>query len=280
MKTELPENKIQIINLMEEYLRNSIGLEKQWENTYIKKQIDKRKEAEESFSLQDHIRGMVYSMLSSGVSWDRIIHNVDEKKGCIPAVDKIFFNYEAEKLLNVSPEELADKIKEIRCGSQYTHKQMNALILVNIPKLRKLEQKYGNIDTCYQQWIGTDGDLKPLIKQLSDPYGENKMCQMGIPLICEYLKNVGYDVGKPDRHIRRILGNDRLGFSDQKIVPEWEALDIIWDLVEKTGRSAAEVDYSLWMYCAKGYGEICRGRNPKCKECITKQYCHYVKEIE
>ena len=130
---------------------------KLWENTYAKNRLIK--EARELFSLQDHIRAMVYAMLSSGVSWDRISCNTDEKTGRIPAV--------------------------------------------------------------------------------------NSMRQMGIPLVCEYLKNVGYEVGKPDRHIRRILGDDRLRFSDRKDVPGWEALDIIWRLAEKTGKSATEVDCIL-----------------------------------
>ena len=91
--------------------------------------------------------------------------------------------------------------------------------------------------TYYHQWIKDNRDLKQLIKQLSNPSSENKMQQMGIPLICEYLKNVGYDVGKPDRHIRRILGNESAGiFRTENTVPEWEALDIIWGLAEQTGK--------------------------------------------
>ena len=38
---------------------------KLWENTYIKKQLDKRKNGG-TFTVSDHIRGMVYSMLTSG----------------------------------------------------------------------------------------------------------------------------------------------------------------------------------------------------------------------
>jgi hypothetical protein len=34
---------------------------------------------------------------------------------------------------------------------------------------------------------------------------------MCVALLCEYLKNVGIDVVKPDVHIKRILGCERLG---------------------------------------------------------------------
>ena len=128
MKTALSADKIWIIDNLDNYLRNILRLEpyKLWENTYIKKQIEKRKEATESFSLQDHIRAMVYSMLSSGVSWERISRNADKKTGCIPAVDHIFFDYDVGRLLKTSPHELTKNLKDIRCGSQYTQKQMEA----------------------------------------------------------------------------------------------------------------------------------------------------------
>ena len=97
MKGELSADKIQIIGILDNYLRDNLLLDKDnyklWENTYIKKQIDRRKKSEEYFSLQDHIRAMIYSMLSSGVSWERISRNTDEKTGRIPAVDEIFSDY-------------------------------------------------------------------------------------------------------------------------------------------------------------------------------------------
>ena len=76
---------------------------------------------------------------------------------------------------------------------------------------------------------------------------------MGIPLVCEYLRNVGYDIPKPDRHICRILGSAHLALSDKKEVPPFEAFDIVVKLAELTGKPTAEVDYILWSYCADGY---------------------------
>jgi len=43
----------------------TIPTQKLWENTYIKKQIDRRKSGG-AFTLKDHVRGMVYSMITSG----------------------------------------------------------------------------------------------------------------------------------------------------------------------------------------------------------------------
>lgn len=100
-----------------------------------------------------------------------------------------------------------------------------------------------------------------------------KLEQMNVALVCEYLRNVGHDIPKPDRHICRILSNEYLAFSDKKEVTHFEAFDIIVELSKMTGKSAADVDYILWSYCADGYGEICTAIKAKCKICKIKKYC-------
>ena len=100
-----------------------------------------------------------------------------------------------------------------------------------------------------------------------------KLEQMNVALVCEYLRNVGHDIPKPDRHICRILSNEYLAFSDKKEVTHFEAFDIIVELSKMTGKSAAEVDYILWSYCADGYGEVCTAKKAKCKICKVKKYC-------
>ena len=102
------------------------------------------------------------------------------------------------------------------------------------------------------------------------------MAQLGEALTAEYLKNVGYDIGKPDRHIRRILGSEYLGCSKHQDVPPYEAIDIIADIAKSLNKPAAEMDYILWAYCASDFGEVCTKKNPKCMElCIAKSFCHY-----
>lgn len=97
---------------------------------------------------------------------------------------------------------------------------------------------------------------------------------MGEALTAEYLRNVGYDISKPDRHIRRILGSKYLGCSECEIVPIFEAFDIVAEIAEELNKSVAEVDYILWSYCAKDYGEICTKNKPKCDICAIKCYCN------
>lgn len=271
---------VQCVGLMDSALRQELLIKngklqekKLWENTFIKHQIDKRN-SREIFSLSDHIRAMVYSLLSSGIVWDRIENEIDLTTGKILSIDEMFYQYDPNYLLKCEPTKLSDAIKEIGCASQYTRKQMQALIDVNIPRLIHLEQHYGSINNFYQRFIDIDKSLKTLTLVLSNENSVYKMAQMGAALICEYLKNVGYDIAKPDRHICRILGSDYLACSDKKVVPEYEAIDIIAEVAKKLNKPAAEVDYILWSYCANGYGEVCTKNKPRCDNCVIQDLCN------
>lgn len=271
------------VRRMDEHLRNGLlqkdgqaQLDKLWENTYIKRQIDRRRAGGE-FSTSDHIRAMVYSMLSSGIEWDRVSAHIDKAIKQLAPVDEIFCQYDPERLLQCDPAQLRDEVKKLHCASQYTMKQMEALIHINVPKLIQFEQEHGSVDAFYQEYIGGDSTLKSLVKALSAENSSYKLAQMAEPLTAEYLKNVGYDIAKPDRHIRRILGSTALGCSNHEIVPIFEAFDIVAALAKELNRPAAEVDYILWSYCANGHGEICTVKNPKCAICVANNCCNHQK---
>lgn len=249
-----------------------VQMKKLWENTYIKKQLDKRNSGG-AFTVSDHIRGMVYSMLTSGAAWNRLEPYIDIDTGRIPVVDEIFCQYDVNALLNADPAALVNKVKEHRLGTQYIKKQINALVSVNIGNLLSLEKEYGSVDNFYQSLADKNDNLKTLVRELSTLGKPRKFAQLGEALTAEYLKNVGYDIGKPDRHIRRILGSDRLGCSTHKIVSPYEAVDIIAAIAKSINKPAAEVDYILWAYCANGFGEICTKNKPKCDVCSVT-YCN------
>lgn len=268
-----------VVEQMDIHLRNdlfkkdgNIQQKMLWENTFIKHQIDKRKRGEK-FTVKDHVRAMIYSMLSSGISWKRVENDIDIDTGEITSIDKLFYQYDINAILEKSPDYFTEKIKKLGFASQYTSKQMKALLEKNIPKLLDYEHTYGSVDKYYQTYITKDKSCKLLVENLSDSESEDKMTQLGFALTCEYLRNVGYNIPKPDRHIRRILGKDYLTLSEKQPVPEGEAFDIVLELAKELNKSVAEVDYILWSYCANGYGEVCTVNYSKCKECVAKELC-------
>ena len=238
--------------LMDKQLREELfikdgkdQMKKLWENTYIKKQLDKRNSGG-AFTVSDHIRGMVYSMLTSGAAWNRLEPYIDIDTGRISVVDEIFCQYDVNALLNADPAALVNKVKEHRLGTQYIKNQINALVSVNIGNLLSLEKEYGSVDNFYQILVCKDDNLKNLLRELSTLGKPRKFAQLGEALTAEYLKNVGYDIGKPDRHICRILGSDRLGCSTHKTVSPYEAIDTIAAIAKSINKPAAEVDYIMW----------------------------------
>ncbi len=279
------KNAAKTVLAMDSHLRNDLlkkdgklQTKKHWENTFIKHQIDRRKQGD-TFSVEDHIRAMVYSMLSSGISWQRVESGIDNDTGKIIPIDEIFCQYDVKALLHSTPEELRDKIKELRCASLQTLAQMKALLEDNIPKLLAIEKQHGSIDNFYRHFINADPTLNTLVLVLSEKNSKYNLSQMGEALTAEYLRNVGYDISKPDRHIRRILGSKYLSCSESEIVPIYEAFDIVAEIASELGKSVAEVDYILWSYCANGYGEVCTLSKPGCDKCVAKEICNYKKGI-
>lgn len=64
-----------------------------------------------------------------------------------------------------------------------------------------------------------------------------------------------------------------LGCSDKEEVPVYEAIDIMSCIANELNKPIAEVDYILWSYCAKGYGQMCTKSGANCDRCVIKEYC-------
>lgn len=92
-------------------------------------------------------------------------------------------------------------------------------------------------------------------------------------LAWEYLRNVGIDGAKPDTHLRRFLGADRMGTGSNSPATISEVNDQVARLSEQTGMSKVEIDNLIWSFCADGFGEVCTA-TPYCKSCPIADYCH------
>lgn len=211
------------------------------------------------FSFQEHLRGFVYAQLSALVSWGNIKEHQSE-------LDSLFCNFEKDRLKEIAPEILIEKIRELNCYSPYTTKNQMKFLKHNIEIFERIEQKYGSLDNFI-----THSSPANIVKLLADSNSTYKLKYAGVALVCEYVRNVGIDIVKPDVHIKRIVSSDRLNLiqskSDYKIIEEFRRLSA------ETGISQVKMDYLLWNYCAKGYGEICTAK-PKCSKCVIKEYCN------
>ncbi len=212
------------------------------------------------FTFQEHVRGLVYALLSNQTKWIRIAPHLNE-------IDELFRNYDPSFLRDTEGSYFAEGLFRLKCGNVRTRDQMDALA-DNVRLMERLQARYGSMDAYV-----TSAPAYRIVKNLSDPSSAHKLKMIGEALAWEYLRNVGIDGAKPDTHLRRFLGNARMGNArDETATPE-EALRQVDELAAATGLRLVEIDNLIWSYCADGYGEICTA-SPHCEKCVIRKYCH------
>ena len=91
-----------------------------------------------------------------------------------------------------------------------------------------------------------------------------KLPSFGVPLAAEALKNLGFDVAKPDRHILRAMGSFGLvrfnRWSDRsKNKPPttltkselYETMASVEEVAMNAGKHVGFVDNAIWLLCAR-----------------------------
>ena len=147
-----------------------------------------------------------------------------------------------------------------------TKAQMEALA-DNVRTFQHIEEEFGSIDAFI-----TSESTDRIVEKLSSRTSPYKLKMMGEALVWEYLRNVGIDGAKPDTHLRRFLGADRMGTGEHSPATLSEVNSQISKLSEETNMSKVEIDNLIWSFCADGYGEVCTA-TPHCKVCPIKDRC-------
>lgn len=212
------------------------------------------------FSTEEHLQGMIYSLLSAQTVWANIEKNFAN-------IDRLFDGYNIEKIKRHDADYYVKGLQKMGCGSRLTNAQMKALHK-NITTVERIISDYGSMDAFV-----TSKPQRVIVKMLSSSDSKYKINQMGTALAWEYLRNVGVDGAKPDVHMKRILGVSRLGVSKNVEASDDEVLDTVEMLSKQTGFWMAEIDYLFWAYCATDKGEICTA-NPHCEKCVIREYCN------
>ena len=227
-------------------------------DTSLTVEIEKRK-AGKHYVIQDHIRGMVYSMLTNQTKWYRVEPH-------LPEIDKLFYEYDPEKTLAAEPGYFCQGILDMKCGNMSIKAQMEALP-DNIRTFNRIEEEFGSIDAFI-----TSEPPAVIVEKLSNGSSSYKMKMLGEALAWEYLRNVGIDGAKPDTHLRRFLGADRMGTGEHSPATVGEVNAQVARLSEQTGLSKVEIDNLIWSFCADGFGEICTA-TPHCNRCPISDWC-------
>lgn len=248
----MKKDYVQMFNILEKYLKDKV----QGIDLTILEAVEVRKNGKR-FSIKEHIRGMIFSLLSNQRDWVAIYEN---KK----IIEQIFFNFDKNKLKNTDYMHFVNALKSRKLANRSINAQMQNL-KYNIEIFEQIEKEYGSIDYFITA-------LKPAAVAVLFACTEStyKLKQMKFALVLEYLRNVGIDTAKPDVHIIRIL--KRLGLLNKLGNEEKQVIDILEKISLETGISVAKIDFLLWHYCSKGFAEVCTA-TPKCNICVIKNYC-------
>jgi hypothetical protein len=212
------------------------------------------------FTLRDHTRGLLLSQLSNQRPWARIAALLDR-------IGQVFLEYDPDALQRADPLQLEAEIRALSCGNRAIREQMKALS-TNIATLRRIEKENGSLDKFV-----TSRNPDAIAKQLSELGSPYKLRYVGYTLAMEYLRNVGVRAAKPDVHVCRILGGERLAFL-AGVPTEQDVVQLVATLADEAACNPTYLDNLLWLFCALDYGNIC-GAKPKCTICTFRDICLY-----
>jgi hypothetical protein len=211
------------------------------------------------FSFAEHIAALVYAQLTNQTKWSRIVPHLSE-------IDALFFHYDPQEIQKYPGTYFADGIFALKCGNISTKAQMNNLHK-NIATMEVIAKEYGSMDAFV-----TSAPAQRIVELLSTGKSKYKMAMLGEALAWEYIRNVGIDGCKPDTHLRRFLGSERMGNASGPIATVDETIRQIEVLSAEVNLPLSSIDNIIWSYCADGYGEVCTA-TPHCEKCVIHGSC-------
>jgi len=222
-----------------------------------KSQLKKRKPGE-AFSDNDIFKGMLYSVLSNSTNWKTVMVIMDR----LPSKFDLFSLEAYAAKDNDHVNNLVLWFKDEKAGSMTLRKGLRRLTEA-AQRLQDWSDEHRTADSYFDAALyAANNDPIQAAALLGTAGTDFKLPGMGIPLAAEAMKNIGYDVAKPDRHICRALGCFGLvsyrKWADQSpwqapitsIEEQIETMRVIevWGkLIEKP---ASYVDQVIWLLCS------------------------------
>jgi hypothetical protein len=203
--------------------------------------------------------GMLLAILSNSTDWSKV-------EAIAPLLRPLFFNFNLAAYGGVSSEDVDSKFvpwfMEHRAGSMQLGDSLKQLALA-ARKLSSYSAHHGSAERFFD-WLyrRNHSDPKRLAQSLGAP-GEYKLPGFGIPLAAEALKNIGYDVAKPDRHVNRAVvcfglaefphWDLRGGYETPQLKPNelFAVMEAVEALSKEVGETVTLVDNAIWLLCAK-----------------------------
>ncbi len=203
--------------------------------------------------------GLVRSILSANTKWAKVERVLPEL--CTLLHDLSLSWYAALSPIDVE-RTLVPWFEQRKAGSISLNQNLQRLI-ESAGQLSDISQRHGSLENYLVHLSQRhNGDPKVVAAALGEVESPAKLPGLGVALAAEFLKNVGYDVSKPDLHINRAVGSfglvqfarwpDQRGFKAPQ-AKESELRTVMqvmetWAL--KLGFRVTFLDNAVWLLCA------------------------------
>lgn len=217
-----------------------------------------------TWSDDEVFEALMMAVLSANTDWSKIERIQDE-------LSDLFTGFSLESYAALSETEVRDRILP-----WFTERKAGAVALqkglVNLVDAARILVKYRATcgrpaDYFFESLMDRcNGDPKQAALRLGSD-GDYKLPSLGVPLAAEALKNLGFDVAKPDRHVMRAVGSFGLvhfgRWSEERAMrngreppaPTSKRQCLAMVAVEEIAKAAKQrvvlVDNAIWLLCAK-----------------------------
>lgn len=180
----------------------------------------------------------------------------------MPRIEEAFHNWDVGWISRLSAndlERLASSGKVIA-----NHPKLKAIVS-NAETVVGLIANFGS----FGKYLASFDDIASLSKDIA-----NRFTYLGEVTTEDFLRNIGFDTAKPDRHLTRWLM--RMGATEDEASPD-QVLEVIYEIAEAANTTRSKLDSAIYLFCADRNdvlvsGGIC-GSNPDCEHCPIAGLC-------
>ena len=218
------------------------------------------RQAGRAWSDDEIFKGLLLAVLSTNTDWSKIERIQSD-------LADLFSGFSLKSYAELPACEIGERILpwflERRAGSVSLERD-----LVNLIDAARLlfehSCAHGTAESYFTSLLQQlDGDPKQAALRLGSP-GKHKLPALGVALAAEALKNLGFDVAKPDRHVKRAVASfglvpcanwpDRNGRAAPSFSSRNSLLAVmgaVQDIAAAAGTPVVMVDNAIWLLCAK-----------------------------
>lgn len=219
-----------------------------------------RREAGSHWTDAEVFEALLRAVLSNNTDWGKVERVLPELRD---ALSGFSLQRYAETPIQDVEHRLVPWFKERKAGSMTLRRSL--LCLVETAQiLRDWSISFGTAEHYFLDVIASSGgDPKAAAVALGEPRSNKKLPALGVPIAAESLRNMGFDVCKPDRHVCRAMGSfgllrfhkwsDRTGTKPPEASASemLETMTVVETMARNVGARPTFVDNAIWLLCAQ-----------------------------